>query len=342
MNPLNTPDLQSLVAGMDSGGTHTTCALSTLNGEVLAVGHGGPGNVCTHPDTAAASLQEALGDALRQANATVDAVRALCAGSAGYFACNIAGGPEAALTGLLSPGGRAEIVSDIEIAFTGAAVGEDAVVLIAGTGSVAYGGTRDGARARAGGWGYLLSDEGSAFWIGLQGVRAALRGFDGRGPATDLMPRLLASVGRHDPMELEGAVYGMASVNTGVAALASTVILASKEGDGVALSILEEGGRLLARAVLAVLIRLDRRNAAIPIATVGGVLQDPESPVRSALIRSLAEAAPGAIVTWPTLPPVGGAVLRAMAMAGQEPGPEVQGRISETLHRAAEAAPPKR
>ena len=139
-------------------------------------------------------------------------------------------------------------------------------------------------------------------------------------------------------MELEGAVYGMASINTEVASLASTVIEAARDGDGVAMSILEEGGRLLARAVLAVLIRLDRRNAAIPVATVGGVLQDPEGPVRNALVRSLAEAAPGAVVTWPELPPVGGALLRAMALGGQEPDREVQARVKVTLARSTAAA----
>ncbi|MBW3622290.1 MAG: hypothetical protein KY468_02645 [Armatimonadetes bacterium] len=328
-----------LIAGMDSGGTHTTCALATLTGEVIAVGHAGPGNLCTHAATAASALRDALQDAMRQAGAERENVRALCVGSAGYFACAVPGGPDAVLEGLLRPDAPVEIVSDIEIAFTGAAVGEDAVVLIAGTGSVAYGGTRDGGRARAGGWGYLLSDEGSAFWIGLQGVRAALRAFDGRGPETELMGRLMRALGLHDPMELEGAVYGMESVNTGVAALASVVINAAREGDGVASSILEEGGRLLARAVLAVLTRLDRRNARIPVATVGGVLQDPDSPVRRALVRSLSEAAPGATVTWPALPPVGGALLRAMRRAGTEPGPDEIARLKAGLAQKATPQP---
>jgi N-acetylglucosamine kinase-like BadF-type ATPase len=305
-----------IVAGMDSGGTHTTCALATMEGEVLALGHGGPGNLCTHADTAAAALRDALSDALRRAGADRGDVRALSVGSAGYFACGVPGGPDAALAGLLHGDGKAEIVSDIEIAFSGAAFGRDAVALIAGTGSVAYGGTQEGDRARAGGWGYLLSDEGSAFWIGLQGVRAALRAFDGRGPDTDLVRRLMLALGVHDPMELEGAVYGMGSVNTGVAALASVVLDAARSGDGVASAILEEGGRLLARMVLAVLNRLDRRNARLPVATVGGVLQDPDSPVRVALTRALSEAAPGVEVTQPLLPPVGGALLRATALAG--------------------------
>jgi N-acetylglucosamine kinase-like BadF-type ATPase len=320
-----------VVAGFDCGGTHTTCALAGSGGEVFAVGQAGPGNVCTHPDTAPGEFRKALDEALRRSGVSVASVRAACVGAAGYFACNVPGGPDAALAGLFPPQASSEIVSDIEIAFSGAALGGDAVVLIAGTGSVAYGGTKAGSRARAGGWGYLLSDEGSAFWIGLQGVRAALRAYDGRGPETKVTGELLDALRLDDPADLEGAVYGMASVNTGVASLASAVLKAAREGDEAAARIAAEGGRLLADAVLAVLRRLDLLEAPIPVATVGGVLQDPDSPVRHALIRSLERDAPLAQVVWPALPPVGGAVVRALSLAGFPPDSERCRRIGESL-----------
>ncbi len=331
------PDLLTpesiLVAGLDCGGTHTTCALANEWGEVLSIGEAGPGNICTHPATAPDAFRAALRQALERGGIREDRVSAAAVGCAGYFACNVPGGPEAALSGLL-PLGRTEIVSDIEIALAGVAPGEDAVVLIAGTGSVAYGGTRDGQRARAGGWGYLLSDEGSAFWIGLQGVRASLRAFDGRGPETLLLPRLSERLGLDGPMGLEGAVYSMTSINTGVADLAPEVFAAAQAGDGVARSILDEGGRLLTRMVIAVLDRLHLRHTHVAIATVGGVLNDTESPLYGALRRLLAEAAPGARLSSPKLPPVGGAILRAFALTGKALSADAQDRLAEELPRA--------
>jgi N-acetylglucosamine kinase-like BadF-type ATPase len=326
-----------LVAGFDSGGTHTTCILATLAGEVVSSGQGGPGNLCTHPETAPQALRDALSDALRQGNHDAARIRSAAVGSAGYFACHVPGGPEAVLTGLFPAPIRAEIVPDIEIALTGAAMGGDAVVLIAGTGSVAYGGTQDGARARAGGWGYLLSDEGSAYWLGLQAIRAAFMAYDGRGYSTQMTQRLLEKLGLKHVMDLEGWIYGQQSVNTEVASLAPIVLEAAQdetaqdeEKELAAGFIVADAGYLLSDMVEAVLDRLDRRNSPIPVATVGGVLFE-ESPVREILIRRLGETVPNATVTWPHLPPVGGAILRALRLTDQPLTPEVEDRLTRSL-----------
>jgi N-acetylglucosamine kinase-like BadF-type ATPase len=328
-----------LAAGFDGGGTRITCALSTLAGEVVSIGTAGPGNLCTHPETAPGEYRNALSAALSGVpEASLSSVTAACVGTAGYYACNVPGGPEAVLVGLLSPDASAEIVSDMEIAWSGAAFGEDAVALVAGTGSVAFGGTRDGARARAGGWGYLLDDEGSAFWIGLRGARAVLRAVDGRNPPTLLTEKLMRALRLSEPEDVEGAVYGMTSTNTEVAALASHVIEAAREGDETALAIANDGGRRLAGMVLAVLRRIDRLDAALPVATVGGVLRDSDGPVRAALIRELAEKAPQAAVTWPELPPVGGALIRALERAEIPLTPAIRDRLTATLRTRLDAA----
>jgi N-acetylglucosamine kinase-like BadF-type ATPase len=236
------------------------------------------------------------------------------------------------LEGLFPSQVRAEVVPDIEIALNGAAMGGDAVVLISGTGSVAYGGTQDGARARAGGWGYLLSDEGSAYWLGQQAISSALRAYDGRGENTLITQRLLDTLHLNHVMDLEGWVYGLPSVNTEVAALASVVLEAAREHDTVAESIVDEAGRLLTETVGAVLNCLHRADAPMPVATVGGVLHA-ESPVRDALIQRLGGTYPQAIATWPSLPPVGGAVLRALRLAEQPLTPEVQDNLSQSLSK---------
>ena len=84
---------------------------------------------------------------------------------------------------------------------------EPGVVIVAGTGSIAYGRNARGEAARAGGWGYVLGDEGSGYWIGRLALRAVVRQADGRGAATALTPRMLAHFGVSRPQDLIHEVY---------------------------------------------------------------------------------------------------------------------------------------
>src|SRR5262249_22680106 len=86
---------------------------------------------------------------------------------------------------------RVVVVNDALVALVAGAGDAAGVVVVAGTGSIAYGRNDSGRAARAGGWGHLLGDEGGGFWIGRAALRAVVRQFDGRGPVTLLTPMIL-------------------------------------------------------------------------------------------------------------------------------------------------------
>lgn len=313
--------MSSFVAGFDGGGTKTVCMLADLSGRPMAVGYGGPGNVCTHPEVAPASCRAAWEQALASAGLAADGCRFAVFGLAGFYAPNVPGGPAAVASGII-PRDRAGFHSDMETALVGAVGTGAGVVVIAGTGSAACGRNPRGRFARAGGWGYILDDEGSAFWIARRAIRAALDQYDCRGGATALTDLLLAHLKLREPPDLERYVYELPEPNTAIAALAPLVHQAAERGDSLAQAILHDAGTRLSRLVLAVLRRLDEDPKAagpnMPVATVGGVFgEEPAgSLVREALRQALHAEAPRATLIWPALPPVGGAVLLALQVCG--------------------------
>jgi glucosamine kinase len=139
--------------------------------------------------------------------------------------------------------GRVKIVTDGEIALEGALGGGAGVLIIAGTGSVAFGRGEDGRVERCGGWGMFVGDEGSGYSIGRSGIIAALRAADGRGPDTRLLAELMARMGVHTP---NGIPPWVGRVQKGeIAALAERVMQIADAGDAVALELLRrEAGEL--------------------------------------------------------------------------------------------------
>ncbi|WP_081838619.1 BadF/BadG/BcrA/BcrD ATPase family protein [Thermogemmatispora carboxidivorans] len=159
------------------------------------------------------------------------------------------------------------------------------VVLIAGTGSIALGRDASGCLRRAGGWGYLLGDEGSGYDIGHQALQAATRAADGRGPHTSLLPRILADWGLERAEDLIGAVYhGLETA--AVARLATCVFAAAREGDLVARRIVGNAATELALAALVVSNQLEFPDNVVPLALAGSLLVR-EAPFRAQILRRL-------------------------------------------------------
>ena len=181
-----------LFLGVDGGQSSTKALIGDASGRVLGRGTAGP---CNH-----VSSDEARAKFLRTIGECVAAARADAGiGSAVRFraACfGMSGGPEDkdALLREVVDADQWLVTHDGLIALSGALAGEDGVIAIAGTGSLVFG--RKGARTmRAGGWGYLFGDEGSAFWIVREALRAALRQEEGWGSRTTLHPMLLQATG---------------------------------------------------------------------------------------------------------------------------------------------------
>ncbi|MGC8834297.1 MAG: N-acetylglucosamine kinase [Armatimonadota bacterium] len=321
--PISPFNESSFVAGFDGGGTKTVCLLTDMSGRPIGMGHGGPGNVCSHPDTAADSYRTAWREAVQAAGVKPNLCKYAVFGMAGLSACAIPRGPQAVIPDDI-PAERTNLRSDMETALVGAVGTGPGVVVIAGTGSAACGQDGRGRFLKAGGWGYILDDEGGAFWIGKCAVRSVLDDYDGRGPSTAITNMLLAHLGLNSPPDLEGYVYNLPEINTGVAALAPIVVDAAIQGDAVALEILKDAGERLAFLAEVLLRRLGLdSHPDIPVATVGGVLSENSGIVRRAMENRLRRTMPLAKLIWPKLPPVAGAVILALQACGVHPNDSV-------------------
>ncbi len=143
--------------------------------------------------------------------------------------------------------GHIVVTSDLETAAYAALLGRPGIVVVGGTGMIAYGQDALGNKARRGGYGFLLGDEGSGFWLGLQGLMAAIKAFERRGPATQLVEKILEKTAMEN--FVEAIPYFYADPQKRVADLAPLVLDAAMAQDTVAERIVEEGTVEVARLV---------------------------------------------------------------------------------------------
>ena len=209
------------------------------------------------------------------------------------------------------------VTHDGLIALSGALAGEDGIVAIAGTGSFTFG--RRGDRTmRAGGWGYIFGDEGSAFWIGKEALRAALRREEGWGGETLLYPALLAATGTSNANDALHLFYGPEWPRSRVASLAVDVSKAAEAGDATAIAILTAAGENLANYVLGIYRGLwgrDSESAAI-VSYIGGVFRSPRIQLTFADVLS---SGAGLAVRPPVFGADAGALIEAYRLAGIHP-----------------------
>ncbi len=263
-------------------------------------------------ETAARNIERAVNKALVAADVASREIH--------WAYCGIAGADHPAhrqevvdSLSIFFPRGNFTVDNDARIALTGAIGFGGGVVVIAGTGSVAYGRNAEGAEARAGGWGPIIGDEGSGYGIARDGLAAILRAHDGRGPATKMTESLKE---RYDmkPEDLPPYVYAQTTQTDDIARFGKLVIDAAQEGDETAAEILDRAGRELASAVLAVARRLKLNRSVFPVAYVGGAFRAGDvllEPMRAAI---LAEA-PQAQIAQPRHTPVEGAAQMAIHAA---------------------------
>ncbi len=203
--------------------------------------------------------------------------------------------------------GRVRIVTDGEIALEGALGGGAGVLIIAGTGSVAFGRGEDGRLGRCGGWGMFVGDEGSGYSIGRSGIIAALRAADGRGPATALLAELMAEMGVHSASGIPPWVGRAAKGD--IAALSRHVTAAAGAGDAVSLDVLRREAGELALHPRALAAVLGPWTAPVSVVFHGGVLSSP------LYTRLVTEALAGGAHELRVRPPVADAVTGALALA---------------------------
>jgi N-acetylglucosamine kinase-like BadF-type ATPase len=206
---------------------------------------------------------------------------------------------------------RMLITNDALIALSGATGGEPGIIVIGGTGSIAFGRNAEGYTARAGGWGYVFGDEGGGFDLARQALRAALRMEEGWGPATMLRQMLLDITGAADANDLLHRFYTPEFPRPRIARLSRLVDDAAKLGDEVARELLNRAADDLTQLALAIRSQLFSADDAVIVAYVGGVFRS------ETLLKRFEQG--NQHLRPPRYGPAAGALIEAYAAAGLHP-----------------------
>lgn len=300
------------VLGIDAGGTKTVCQLANEHGEVLAEARRGGANLQAAGEL---EVEKVLHEVMEEAIGDHD-VRpaAICLGIAGVDRPDDARVMEA-LMRRIGYKAKVLVVNDALIALeAGAPGGQPGVVIISGTGSIAYGRNDRNQSARAGGWGYMLGDEGSGYWIGRAALRAVLREADRRGPATQLTGLLLNYYGVARAQDLIAQVYHGGLRPSAIASLAKCVQAAFSDGDAVAIGILRSAADQLESSGLSVARRLDLVGSDFPFVLSGGIYRAVPW-LEEELTRRLQLASPRSRTILLNEEPAAGAVRLALVEA---------------------------
>ena len=301
--------------GVDGGQSSTSALIGDESGRVVGVGYAGP---CNHVSSAESEMRfrDAIGGAvsaaLQGAGLAQVHFAAACLG--------LSGGPadKEALVRELVPAEQYRISNDAVIALLGATGGAPGVIAIAGTGSIAYGRNAEGRNARAGGWGYVFGDEGGAFDLVRQAVRAALRQEEGWGHSTALREALLEVTGAPNVNDLLHRFYTPDYPRARIASYAPLVDEAARSGDAAARDILHSAAQALATFVAAVRRQLFHRGELARISYIGGVFRSEILRERFAMLVQLESDAP---VHPPAMGPAAGALIEAYQMTGLDVRP---------------------
>lgn len=254
--------------GFDGGGTKTECVLADGEGRVVARASAGPSNPLRSGYTRAwFSLSDAADSVLKQGKIHSGHIRGICAGLGGAGRSSVA----RRVTTFFEhgyPNARVRVTTDLDIALEAAFGSAEGIILLAGTGSAAFGRDANGRTARAGGRGPWFSDEGSAFDIGRRAVQAVALAEEHRGPETALSSRIFEF---HQCRNWDQLGEQIAKNPDAVFPKTFSLVAAlAEEGDSVARAILADAASSLAGLVACVASELGWRDRDVPVAKVGG------------------------------------------------------------------------
>jgi N-acetylglucosamine kinase-like BadF-type ATPase len=327
------------VMGVDGGATKTLAAVLDLDGMALHLGHGGPSNEdAVGAELAVQALLSAADQAIERAGIDAGQLGAAVLAIAGTDTVDVTRNVRSARTDTWI------VVNDVVAAWATATGGGPGVAVIAGTGSNVFGVGGVGANARAwraGGWGHLLGDEGSGYWLGVQSIKAALRDREGSGRATALSEAALAFFGEPSVEAVAARVYSKPLTKGEIAAFAVETGRLAAQGDEVARELYERGAAELGEQIAAVIRQtgLDGGSAGgaqaggaqaggaqaggaqaggppgFPVGLIGSAFKAGPVFVQP-LARAIHACAPHARVGTVEMAPVGGSLLLAARACG--------------------------
>lgn len=297
----------SLFLGIDAGGTKTESAVSN-GAELLGQATCASSKVSrVGEEEARHNLHQAILRACEAARVSPQTIHRVCIGMSGASPAGATSWAEQTIHELVP--GQVKVIGDHIIAHQAAFGNLPGVLVIAGTGSIAYGRNEKGETARAGGWGAAVSDEGSAFWIGREALASALRMHD-RSSKNGLLSTI-AELWQASSLE-EILRIANSNVSARFAELAVAVSAAAESGDPAAQTVTTRAGKELAALGGAVITRLWPPAAVVRVAMTGGVLQS-SAVVRRAFQEAIQAEYPKVALSFAYVRPV----LGALAIAAQ-------------------------
>jgi glucosamine kinase len=297
------------VMGIDGGGTKTLAAVLDLEHGELHLGYGGPSNQDSAGARAATqALLDAANEAIARAGATPDGLHGAVLAVAGTDTSAVQAHVRASC-----PAGWI-VVNDVVGAWATATAAQPGIGVISGTGSNIFGVGPDARAWRTGGWGHILGDEGSGYWLGLQSLRAALHDRDGSGPATALSDAAVEFFGTSTVEALAPLLYSKPLTKSEIAAFAVETSRLAEQGDAVACGLYEQGAHELSAQIAAV-IEHTGLEGAFSVGLIGSAFKAGEVFV-GPLTRAIHELAPQAQVSTVEMAPVGGCLLLAERASG--------------------------
>lgn len=316
---------EKIFIGVDSGGTKTIASAITASGQLVGIGYGGPTNAnFVSEDDAISAMRVAVATALGMSSVDpkpLPQIQVVYLSAPGFT-------PDATERALreLCPEAIIKVEGDAPAAFRAAIPRGDGIVILSGTGSFGAG-LWKGRWLTNGGWGPLLGDDGSGYWIGLQALKAVALAADGRGPQTALQEIFRRALHYSFDIELRKFVYKRDLNRQQIAALTILVMQAAREGDRIALEILRDAGVELAKLGANLVDRLDVGSSPVPVSLVGGVVRR-KSPVVTAFCETMQELVPSAYYVEPRFEPWIGALILSLELGNQKVELEVLDQIA--------------
>ncbi|PFK36708.1 ATPase [Bacillus cereus] len=268
----------SYIIGVDGGGTKTEAIAYNLNGGKISEGKTGYGNLLLDEKQAIHNIIDAIEQCLVPLKK--EECQYICLGLAGYGGVKNTKGIKDALSDAFHI--PFTIVNDGVIAHAALLKGKDGILTISGTGSVSIG-IHNGIERLAGGWGHILGDEGSGYWIAMQMFIKMTQEEDEGGNYSDLTKLILTKLGYQSVLELKTFIYS--STKAEIASFVPLIVQQAKAGDTFAENILKQAGYHLAKITLAVWKQLNFDNN-VTIAIKGGILTNISS-VQTSFIENI-------------------------------------------------------
>lgn len=302
-----------LFLGVDAGQSSTRAVIGDQAGKVIATGEGGPIDHVGAPggrQLVFDALRASIGSACRQIGRELETTSF----EGAFLGFTGAEAGKRAIVESVITAGRIGLSDDSVIALTGALDGEPGIITIAGTGSISFGRNHAAQTARAGGWGYVFGDEGSALDLVRQAMRAALRFEEGWGPPTILHELLRETAGLDDIRLVQRSLYSSDVPRKRIASLAPLVDKAAEGGDAVAADILEQAAAALVTITHVVRMRLFADEDLVTVARVGGAFRS--ARLLAAFVRQTSSRGRYRVIAPVHEPPVG-ALIEAYRLAGR-------------------------